>query len=160
LPEIRSDQAIVGPSRLMQDGGMTEIPSPPLSRGVTMRTGNAGPAGRLTIRVDLGAHGALGPGKIRLMELIGETGSISAAGRAMGMSYRRAWLLVDSLNRAFRAPVVATQHGGTRGGGAALTPLGAEIVERYRLMEKEAHRAAAGHLDVIVGSLSADASAQ
>ncbi|MFC7400381.1 winged helix-turn-helix domain-containing protein [Chelatococcus sp. GCM10030263] len=97
---------------------------------------------------------------MRLMELIGETGSISAAGRAMGMSYRRAWLLVDSLNRAFRAPVVATQHGGTRGGGAALTEFGVEIVERYRLMEKEAHRAAADHLDVLVASLSADASAQ
>jgi molybdate transport system regulatory protein len=144
----------------MQDGGMTEIPSPALSRGVTMRTANAGPTGRLTIRVDLGAHGALGPGKIRLMEKIGETGSISAAGRAMGMSYRRAWLLVDSLNRAFREPLVTTQHGGTRGGGAALTPLGQDVVARYRLMEKAAHEAAAGHLDALVASLGGESPAQ
>jgi len=135
--------------------------SPPLSRGVTrLSSSPGGPSGRLTIRVDLGAHGALGPGKIRLMELIGETGSISAAGRAMGMSYRRAWLLVDNLNHAFRGPLVSTQHGGTRGGGAALTPLGQDIVARYRLMERQAHEAAAGQLDALVASLGVAAADQ
>ena len=73
---------------------------------------------RLTVRVDFGADRALGPGKIRLLEAIGKTGSISRAGRALGMSYRRAWLLVDDMNRSFRAPVVATQPGGVQGGGA------------------------------------------
>jgi molybdate transport system regulatory protein len=70
---------------------------------------------RLTIRIDLSAQGAIGPGKIRLLELVGESGSISAAGRAMNMSYRRAWMLIDNLNRSFRLPVVETQLGGTRG---------------------------------------------
>ena len=87
----------------------------PAPRGVTRLARNparGGDEARLTIRIDFGGHGALGPGKVRLPELIGAQGSISAAGRAMGMSYRRAWLLIDSLNQAFREPVVATQHGG------------------------------------------------
>src|SRR5580693_9375396 len=67
---------------------------------------------RLTVRVDFGAGSALGPGKIRLLEAIGATGSISQAGRALEMSYRRAWLLVDDMNHCFRTPVVATQGGG------------------------------------------------
>ena len=67
---------------------------------------------RLTLRIDFDKGRALGPGKIRLLELVGETGSISAAGRALGMSYRHAWLLVDALNTTFREPVVATRGGG------------------------------------------------
>jgi molybdate transport system substrate-binding protein len=71
---------------------------------------------RLTVRIDLTNQGAtIGPGKIKLLELVGESGSISAAGRAMGMSYRRAWTLIDALNRSFRLPVVTVQPGGTRG---------------------------------------------
>jgi molybdate transport system regulatory protein len=85
----------------------------------------------LYLRVDFGEHGALGPGKTRLMELIAETGSISAAGRAMGMSYRRAWLLVDSLNAAFAEPLVAKQTGGSGGGGSA-HPARPRVVLRYR----------------------------
>jgi molybdate transport system regulatory protein len=101
------------------------------------------PAGVLYLRVDFGEQGALGPGKARLMELIAETGSISAAGRAMGMSYRRAWLLVDSLNASFREPLVAKQTGG---GGAVLTRLGREVVQRYRRIERRA--ASAGRVDI------------
>src|ERR1700732_4679918 len=93
---------------------------------------------RLTVRIDFGAERALGPGKIRLLEAIGKTGSISRAGRALGMSYRRAWLLVDDMNRCFRAPVVATQPGGAKGGGAALTPFGAALIEKYRMIEARA----------------------
>ena len=74
---------------------------------------------RLTVRIDFGADRALGPGKIRLLETIGKTGSISKAGRALEMSYRRAWLLVDDMNRSFREPVVTTQPGGAQGGGYA-----------------------------------------
>ena len=95
---------------------------------------------KLTLRIELGAAGAVGPGKIRLLEHVRETGSISAAGRAMDMSYRRAWLLIDALNRAFRQPVVTTQLGGKQGGGAALTEFGAELVAQYREMEQAAHR--------------------
>ncbi|HXQ84490.1 MAG TPA: LysR family transcriptional regulator [Xanthobacteraceae bacterium] len=90
---------------------------------------------RLTVRVDFGSGRALGPGKIRLLEAIGKTGSISRAGRSLSMSYRRAWLLVDDLNRCFREAVVATQPGGARGGGAALTAFGLELIEKYRSIE-------------------------
>src|SRR5919108_2663065 len=78
-------------------------------------------APRLWIRIDLPGGRRVGPGKIRLLELIDETGSISAAGRAMAMSYRRAWLLVESLNTSFRERVVDAQPGGRHGGGARLT---------------------------------------
>jgi molybdate transport system regulatory protein len=98
---------------------------------------------RLTIRIDLSEHGAIGPGKIKLLELIGESGSISAAGRAMNMSYRRAWMLIDSLNRCFRSPVVETQLGGTRGGGAVLSALGHDLVVRYRAIERAATQVSA-----------------
>ena len=101
---------------------------------------------KLTIRIDLSDHGAIGPGKIRLLELVGESGSISAAGRAMNMSYRRAWLLIDGLNQCFRAPVVETQLGGNRGGGAMLTQLGHDVIARYRAIERAATKAGAAEL--------------
>ena len=101
---------------------------------------------RLTIRIDLSGHGAIGPGKIRLLELIGESGSISAAGRAMKMSYRRAWMLIDNLNRCFCSPVVGTQLGGTRGGGAVLSALGHDVIARYRAIERAAAKATATQL--------------
>ncbi len=89
------------------------------------------------LRIDFPPGERLGHGKIELMELIVETGSISAAGRAMDMSYRRAWLLVDALNHMFRQPVIESQRGGKQGGGAALTAFGAELLERYRGMQKQ-----------------------
>lgn len=92
---------------------------------------------RLTLRIDFDESRALGPGKVRLLELVGETGSISAAGRTMGMSYRRAWLLVDALNRTFREPVVVARGGGAGGGGASLTPFGTGLVASYRAMERD-----------------------
>lgn len=97
----------------------------------------------LTIRVDFGPHGYLGPGKIALMELISRHGSISAAGKQMGMSYRRAWLLVDEINGIFRAPLVEKQMGGTGGGGARLTEFGRNVVGRYRAIEDAAATATA-----------------
>jgi molybdate transport system regulatory protein len=98
------------------------------------------------LRVLLGAVIAIGPGKADLLEGIAATGSISAAARRLGMSYRRAWLLVDVMNRCFRTPLVTTAKGGTAGGGAALTPLGKEVLRRYRAMEARAARAIAGDL--------------
>ncbi|MCZ7454050.1 winged helix-turn-helix domain-containing protein [Rhizobium rhizogenes] len=88
------------------------------------------------LRIDFPPGERLGHGKIELMELIVETGSISAAGRAMDMSYRRAWLLVDALNHMFRQPVIESQRGGKQGGGAALTAFGTELLARYRGMER------------------------
>lgn len=93
---------------------------------------------RLTVRIDFGLDRALGPGKVRLLETIERTGSISQAGRTLGMSYRRAWLLVDDLNRCFRQPVVTTKPGGARGGGAALTRFGRELIKSYRSIETRA----------------------
>lgn len=101
---------------------------------------------RLMVRVAFGKHGALGPGKIRLLELIERHGSITAAAKAMGISYRRAWLLVEGMKQAFRDPVVATQHGGAQGGGSGLTPIGREIVQRYRAIERTARAAVGGQL--------------
>jgi molybdate transport system regulatory protein len=101
---------------------------------------------RLTLRVDLGRDRAVGPGKIRLLEAIRDTGSITHAGIALGMSYRRAWLLVDDMNDCFREPVVVAQAGGSHGGGAALTPFGARLIEQYRKIEAAAHSANAARL--------------
>jgi molybdate transport system regulatory protein len=109
---------------------------------------------KLTLRVDFGDQRAIGPGKILLLELIDEHGSIAAAGRAMRMSYRRAWLLIDNLNQCFRKPLVQKQMGGDGGGGAALTPLGRRIVKHYRDMEQEAGTAVAGHLRALDKALS------
>jgi len=81
---------------------------------------------------------AMGPGKADLLQAIGETGSISAAARRMKMSYRRAWLLVDTMNQCFKSPVVVTLTGGKAGGGAAVTDFGGEVLKRYREMETKA----------------------
>ena len=115
---------------------------------------------RLTLRIDFGEDRALGPGKVRLLELVRDTGSISAAGRAMGMSYRRAWLLVDALNATFRLPVVEARGGGAGGGGATGTPAGASVIEAYRAMERDAHSAAARRLGELEAALAASADGQ
>src|ERR1700722_5145964 len=92
---------------------------------------------RLTLRVDFGSGRALGPGKIRLLEAVAETGSISQAGRKLGMSSRRAWLLVDDMNNCFRDPVIEAQPGGAHGGRATLTAFGQNMVDRYRAIEAD-----------------------
>jgi molybdate transport system regulatory protein len=92
----------------------------------------------LSVRIDLDAEGRIGPGKIQLLENIQACGSISAAGRAMDMSYKRAWDLVDEINRICRQSAVERQTGGKNGGGAILTPLGISLVARYRKIERTA----------------------
>ena len=101
----------------------------------------------LTLRV-LGrsAPPAMGPGKAELIDRIGQTGSISAAARAMGMSYRRAWQLVEGLNDTFSKPVVTTAIGGRQGGGASVTPFGEYLVRQFRAMEEKASKAIAADL--------------
>lgn len=93
---------------------------------------------RLTLRVDHDGERWLGPGKVRLLELIAEHGAIAKAGRAMGMSYRRAWLLVDAMGTSVGEPVVLARPGGAGGGGAVLTPTGERLVACYREMERAA----------------------
>jgi molybdate transport system regulatory protein len=92
----------------------------------------------LTLRILARGSPAIGPGKAALVSHIDETGSISAAARAMGMSYRRAWQLVDALNESFSQPVILTEIGGRRGGGARVTEFGRELVEAYHRMEHKA----------------------
>jgi len=103
-------------------------------------------ATRFRLRPTRGEEILVGPGKVDLLEAIARDGSITAAAKALGMSYRRAWLLVDTMNRNFRAPVVEAGAGGAQGGGAALTPLGVDVVERYRRIEAAAEKAAAEDL--------------
>jgi molybdate transport system regulatory protein len=95
----------------------------------------------ISLRIDLGEERRFGPGKARLLELIRDTGSISAAARALGMSYRRAWLLTDELNQMFGARLVEPQHGGAKGGGARVTPRGTAVLDAYRRVEAAAEAA-------------------
>ena len=91
---------------------------------------------RLKLRLEYDAPLVLGPGKARLLELIDRLGSISAAGREMGMSYKRAWSLVEEMNAAFAQPVVDSSRGGAGGGGAVVTAAGHEVVRRFRRLEE------------------------
>ena len=111
-------------------------------------------ATRLTLRIDLANGVRLGPGKVSLLAGIAEHGSIRAAGGAMGMSYRRAWLLVEEMNRALIEPAVVTAKGGANGGGAGLTTVGKTVVTQYRAMEAAARTATAGEIAVLTGLLA------
>ena len=102
---------------------------------------------RLTLVLDSGAR--IGPGKAALLESVHSSGSISGAARAMGMDYKRAWLLIDSLNQAFKTPVVERTTGGAGGGGAALTPFGEDLLARYRKLEATAQKLAASDLGAL-----------
>lgn len=114
---------------------------------------------KLIVRIDLGGAGHIGPGKIMLLERIGEYGSISAAGRSMSMSYRQAWELVEDLNKSFRDPVVVSQVGGRAGGGAVLTEEGKALIRNYRSIATKASRAAKGNLETIGKAVRASPSA-
>ncbi|MFG1397770.1 winged helix-turn-helix domain-containing protein [Roseixanthobacter pseudopolyaromaticivorans] len=98
---------------------------------------------KLIMRIDFPPADRLGRGKIELLEQIRSEGSITNAGRAMGLSYRRAWMLVAAMNRMFSTPVVESKRGGGGGGGAALTPFGEELIARFRGMEAKARKALA-----------------
>ncbi len=129
-------------------------PSKPISRRRAKTPGAPRGAPRLSLRIKFGDKFHLGPGKIQLMELIDELGSISAAGRAMGMSYRRAWMIIDAVNAAAISPVVVKQTGGSGGGGAVLTELGREIVKRYRNVERRAEKGSADDLTALSNAIS------
>jgi molybdate transport system regulatory protein len=101
---------------------------------------------RLRLRLDFGGGARLGPGRADLLEAIGRTGSISAAGRDLGMSYKRAWTLVEALNATFAQPLVESARGGAQGGGARLTGAGLRVLELYRLVERRAAEASAAEL--------------
>jgi molybdate transport system regulatory protein len=102
----------------------------------------------LAIRVDLTSGARIGPGKVRLLEEIARTGSISAAGRAMKMAYLRAWMLVDAMNKTF-GPVIETSKGGSDGGGASLTKVGKALAAEYHAIEDAAATASRKHLKAL-----------
>ena len=101
---------------------------------------------RFRLRLVFGPEEWMGPGKAELLEHIEATGSISAAGREMGMSYKRAWQLVDTMNAMFRAPLVQSSRGGAKGGGAVLTDEGHAVLSEYRALEEKAREAGADNI--------------
>lgn len=108
---------------------------------------------RLRLRILFGTDAMLGPGKADLLEQIRKTGSIAGAGRAMAMSYKRAWSLVEEMNHAFRAPLVDSSRGGARGGGAHLTETGEEVLANYRALEETIAEAGADRIETLRGLL-------
>ena len=109
---------------------------------------------RLTLRIDVDREAAIGPGKIALLEAIHATGSISAAARELGMSYRRAWLLIEDINKRLRSPAVMRAKGGTQGGSSALTETGQRLVELYRRVEADSYGRSAGDLKALTALFS------
>lgn len=112
---------------------------------------------RLKLSLVLASGARIGPGKIALLESVRATGSIAAAARAMAMDYKRAWLLIDSLNRAFSTPAVERTMGGPGGGGAVLTAFGEELLTRYRRLEAAAAELAADDLAALEARALPDA---
>jgi len=112
------------------------------------------PQVQFRLRIRNGDDIAVGPGKIALLEAVANTGSITAAAKLLGMSYRRAWLLVDTMNRCFKSRVVETEAGGNRGGGTRLTALGAEVVRSYRRIESRAAKASASEIAALTRLLA------
>jgi molybdate transport system regulatory protein len=108
---------------------------------------------KLKAQIVCGGDFAIGPGKADLLAAIAATGSISAAGRQLGLSYRRTWLMVDTMNRCWREPLVATAHGGSRGGGATLTGLGTSVLARYRDLDAALEAAAAAPSAALLADL-------
>jgi molybdate transport system regulatory protein len=123
-----------------------------------MKAGNKTLGVRL--RVVLEPDIAIGPGKADLLDGVRETGSIAAAGRRMGMSYKRAWYLLDTMNRCFKAPLVEASKGGRAGGGARLTPLGERVLASYRRMEALTAEAVAAELRTVHEALATDGSGE
>lgn len=109
---------------------------------------------KASLRIEFGPEQRIGPGKVRLLELVAETGSISAAARGMDMSYRRAWLLLDEMNHMFKEPVIAAVTGGSHGGGAKLTELGENLIAAYRAVEADSHQILAKRLGRVLGQVT------
>ncbi|HEY4068992.1 MAG TPA: winged helix-turn-helix domain-containing protein [Burkholderiaceae bacterium] len=127
-----------------------ELPSTAPRRS---RAANA-PVVKFRLRVSVGDVIAIGPGKVTLLEAIAETGSITAAAKSLEMSYRRAWMLLDELNRALEHPAVDSAKGGQHGGGSALTDTGRALIELYRRVESTAARACAADLALLTGLIA------
>jgi molybdate transport system regulatory protein len=121
------------------------------------KTGGQRLEAQARFRVQIKHAVAIGPGKADVLQGIAETGSLAEAGRRLGMSYQRVWSLVDAMNRDFVAPLVAKQRGGSAGGGAQLTPTGAQVLALYRAIEADAQRAVQRRLPRLAALVRADA---
>jgi molybdate transport system regulatory protein len=132
------------PKRSRKCGLLAVMPKRPRKLSEAASAGD-----RLSIRIDLPSGGKIGPGKIAVLEQVARTGSISAAGRALKMSYRQTWDLVDELNQGLGTAVIEAVTGGTAGGGAVLTEVGAAVVKTYRAIEVAAALAARKHLSAL-----------
>lgn len=131
------------------------MPKPTSHSGTGPAPAASAPMLKLSLRLLHGGEIAFGPGKAELLEAIARTGSISAAGKQMDMSYRRAWQLVDVMNRSFKGALVETAKGGSHGGGARLTPLGVEVLARYRAMDAAAKQVAQAYAGLFDGLMAA-----
>jgi len=109
----------------------------------------------LSLRIDFDPEGRIGPGKITLLEKVAALGSISGAARAMNMSYKHAWDLIEEMNQLFGKPLVSTQTGGKDGGGARLTAVGLAVVTRFRAIERAAETAARAQMEALQAEISA-----
>lgn len=133
----------------LKDGTRGGAPAPAQTQK-TAQPGMGQPEVRFRMRIIQDGTIALGPGKVSLLEAVREHGSISAAARSMNMSYRRAWLLMDELNRALESPATVSEHGGQSGGGSMLTPVGEEIIRLYRTIEAQAATVCAPEIEALV----------
>ena len=131
-------------------GGVAADADDESSAATRPRTRRRGPVARFRLRVTSGETIAIGPGKIDHLEAIVETRSITAAAKSIGMSYRRAWILVDQINACLRQPAVASAKGGERGGGSRLTAVGEDLVARYRRIEAHAAKACADDIEALL----------
>ncbi len=128
---------------------MSQTVPPPAGPGAARPRAQA----RFRLRITVGEAIAIGPGKVALLEAIADTGSITAGAKQLGMSYRRAWLLVDELNRALRQPALDSAKGGLQGGGSQLTDAGRQLITLYRQVEATAASACAAELKALVSLL-------
>jgi molybdate transport system regulatory protein len=127
----------------------TKTQSPPAKAARPRAQARTAPEVRFRMRIRKGETVALGPGKVDLLEAVREYGSISAAARSLDMSYRRAWLLIDELNKSLKSPATVSEQGGQSGGGCALTPVGEDIVRLYREVEAQAQKACAKQIGAL-----------
>jgi len=137
-------------------GGLTSASRPPDPAPMPAKPAtDSKPVVRFRMRIMTGDTIAIGPGKILLLEAIRQTGSLTAAARHIDMSYRRAWILVDELNRALKKPAVESAKGGDRGGGSVLTPVGLRLVEQYRRIETAANAGCRNEIRALTNLLAA-----
>jgi molybdate transport system regulatory protein len=136
-------------SKSLKDRPRTDVLEPAQAQKVAS-AGSGRPEVRFRMRIIQNDVIALGPGQVSLLEAVREHGSISAAARSMNMSYRRAWLLMDELNRALASPATVSEHGGQSGGGSTLTPVGEEIIRLYRGIEARAEAVCAPEIDALL----------